>query len=100
MKDGEEVQPGDRVHIVIDKQSHMLLIEDMTKEDAGHYSFTIPSPLDCQPMGASLSTVSVTCTVLDLCCRVSMYFQQNFVFTNLPCVVLQVLMWITPLKRC
>ncbi|XP_017920713.1 PREDICTED: titin isoform X2 [Capra hircus] len=43
MKDGEEVQPGDRVHIVIDKQSHMLLIEDMTKEDAGHYSFTIPS---------------------------------------------------------
>nr|XP_058909566.1 titin isoform X6 [Kogia breviceps] len=41
MKDGEEVQPGDRVHIVIDKQSHMLLIEDMTKEDAGHYSFTI-----------------------------------------------------------
>ncbi|XP_057602279.1 titin isoform X1 [Hippopotamus amphibius kiboko] len=43
MKDGQEVQPGDRVHIVIDKQSHMLLIEDMTKEDAGHYSFTIPS---------------------------------------------------------
>uniref|UniRef100_A0A8C0CQX7 Ig-like domain-containing protein n=1 Tax=Balaenoptera musculus TaxID=9771 RepID=A0A8C0CQX7_BALMU len=43
MKDGEEVQPGDRVHIVIDKQSHMLLIEDMTKEDAGHYSFTIPA---------------------------------------------------------
>uniref|UniRef100_A0A8D0VAP5 Ig-like domain-containing protein n=1 Tax=Sus scrofa TaxID=9823 RepID=A0A8D0VAP5_PIG len=43
MKDGQEVQPGDRVHIVIDKQSHMLLIEDMTKEDAGHYSFTIPA---------------------------------------------------------
>ncbi|XP_072817331.1 titin isoform X5 [Vicugna pacos] len=43
MKDGQEVQPSDRVHIVIDKQSHMLLIEDMTKEDAGHYSFTIPA---------------------------------------------------------
>uniref|UniRef100_A0A286XF31 Ig-like domain-containing protein n=1 Tax=Cavia porcellus TaxID=10141 RepID=A0A286XF31_CAVPO len=43
MKDGQEVQPGDRVHIVIDKQSHMLLIEDMTKEDAGIYSFTIPA---------------------------------------------------------
>ncbi|XP_032711907.1 titin isoform X2 [Lontra canadensis] len=43
MKDGQEVQPSDRVHIVIDKQSHMLLIEDMTKEDAGNYSFTIPS---------------------------------------------------------
>nr|XP_026247772.1 titin isoform X23 [Urocitellus parryii] len=43
MKDGQEVQHSDRVHIVIDKQSHMLLIEDMTKEDAGNYSFTIPS---------------------------------------------------------
>ncbi|XP_069326391.1 titin isoform X5 [Eulemur rufifrons] len=43
MKDGQEVQPSDRVHAVIDKQSHMLLIEDMTKEDAGHYSFTIPA---------------------------------------------------------
>uniref|UniRef100_A0A8D2DK51 Titin n=1 Tax=Sciurus vulgaris TaxID=55149 RepID=A0A8D2DK51_SCIVU len=43
MKDGQEVQHSDRVHIVIDKQSHMLLIEDMTKEDAGNYSFIIPS---------------------------------------------------------
>ncbi|XP_041495817.1 titin isoform X1 [Microtus oregoni] len=43
MKDGQEVQQGDRVHIVIDKQSHMLLIEDMTKEDAGNYSFTLPA---------------------------------------------------------
>ncbi|XP_062971718.1 titin isoform X23 [Cynocephalus volans] len=43
MKDGQEVQPSDRVHIVIDKQSHMLLVEDMTKEDAGNYSFTIPA---------------------------------------------------------
>ncbi|XP_042131451.2 titin isoform X4 [Peromyscus maniculatus bairdii] len=43
MRDGQEVQHSDRVHIVIDKQSHMLLIEDMTKEDAGNYSFTIPS---------------------------------------------------------
>ncbi|XP_029391867.1 titin isoform X2 [Mus pahari] len=43
MKDGQEVQHSDRVHIVIDKQSHMLLIEDMTKEDAGNYSFTIPA---------------------------------------------------------
>ncbi|XP_040827738.1 titin isoform X6 [Ochotona curzoniae] len=43
MKDGQEVQSGDRVHIVIDKHSHMLLIEDMTKEDAGNYSFTIPA---------------------------------------------------------
>ncbi|XP_070364608.1 titin isoform X3 [Equus asinus] len=43
MKDGQEVQSSDRVFIVIDKQSHMLLIEDMTKEDAGNYSFTLPA---------------------------------------------------------
>ncbi|KAL8183551.1 UNVERIFIED_CONTAM: hypothetical protein K2H54_044331 [Gekko kuhli] len=45
MKDGVEIQPSDRVHIVIDKQSHMLLVEDVTKEDSGAYSFNIPSLL-------------------------------------------------------
>uniref|UniRef100_A0A8D2J9Y7 Ig-like domain-containing protein n=1 Tax=Varanus komodoensis TaxID=61221 RepID=A0A8D2J9Y7_VARKO len=45
MKDGVEIHPSDRVHIVIDKQSHMLLIEDVTKEDTGAYSFNIPSLL-------------------------------------------------------
>ncbi|OCT63665.1 hypothetical protein XELAEV_18044764mg [Xenopus laevis] len=41
MKDGVEIQPSDRIHIVIDKLSHMLLIEDATAEDVGKYSFTI-----------------------------------------------------------
>lgn len=66
MKDGQEVQPSDRIHIVIDKQSHMLLIEDMTKEDAGNYSFTIPA------LGLSTSG------------RVSVYSESylyNFMFT-------------------
>lgn len=45
MKDGAEIQPSDRIHIVIDKQSHMLLVEDATKEDRGAYSFNIPSLL-------------------------------------------------------
>lgn len=38
-KDGQEIQANERIHIVIDKTSHMLLIEDATKEDAGKYSF-------------------------------------------------------------
>ncbi|OXB61722.1 hypothetical protein ASZ78_002723 [Callipepla squamata] len=42
MKDGHEIQSSDRIHIVLDKQSHMLLIEDATKEDSGTYSFSIP----------------------------------------------------------
>lgn len=43
MKDGHEIQPSDRVHVVLDKQSHMLLVEDVTKEDSGTYSFNVPS---------------------------------------------------------
>ncbi|NXW75703.1 TITIN protein, partial [Hirundo rustica] len=42
MKDGQEIQSSDRIHIVLDKQSHMLLIEDATKEDSGAYSFSVP----------------------------------------------------------
>ncbi|KFP32174.1 Titin, partial [Colius striatus] len=42
MKDGNEIQSSDRIHIVLDKQSHMLLIEDATKEDSGAYSFSVP----------------------------------------------------------
>ncbi|NWS69843.1 TITIN protein, partial [Crotophaga sulcirostris] len=42
MKDGHEIQSSDRIHIVLDKQSHMLLIEDATKEDSGTYSFNVP----------------------------------------------------------
>ncbi|KFV66309.1 Titin, partial [Dryobates pubescens] len=42
MKDGHEIQSSDRIHIVLDKQSHMLLIEDATKEDSGAYTFSVP----------------------------------------------------------
>ncbi|NXC95091.1 TITIN protein, partial [Certhia familiaris] len=42
MKDGQAIQSSDRIHIVLDKQSHMLLIEDATKEDSGTYSFSVP----------------------------------------------------------
>ncbi|NXM71581.1 TITIN protein, partial [Serilophus lunatus] len=42
MKDGQEIKSSDRIHIVLDKQSHMLLIEDATKEDSGTYTFSVP----------------------------------------------------------
>lgn len=38
-KNGQPVTASDRVHIVIDKQVHKLLIEDATKDDFGSYSF-------------------------------------------------------------
>ena len=99
MKDGQELQLGDRVHIVIDKQSHMLLIEDMTKEDAGHYSFTIPA------LGLSTSgrvSVYSECNLCGFRCTLcpevgtshEHTFQTKFIFIKLSfvCVALQVLM--------
>lgn len=42
MKNGQAVTASDRVHIVIDKQIHKLLIEDTHKDDFGMYSFVVP----------------------------------------------------------
>lgn len=43
MKNGQPVTASNRVHIVIDKQIHKLLIEDTIKEDLGTYSFEVPA---------------------------------------------------------
>lgn len=41
-KSGQPIAASDRVHIVIDKQIHKLLIEDAKKDDFGVYSFVAP----------------------------------------------------------
>ncbi|KAA8578947.1 hypothetical protein FQN60_006039, partial [Etheostoma spectabile] len=41
-KNGQPITASDRVHIVIDKQIHKLLIEDTNKEDHAQYSFDVP----------------------------------------------------------
>lgn len=43
MKNGQAVSPSDRVHIVIDKQVHKLLLENVSTEDAASYSFVVPA---------------------------------------------------------
>lgn len=43
MKNGQPLTGLGRVHIVIDKQIHKLLIEDANKDDFGTYSFVVPS---------------------------------------------------------
>lgn len=43
MKSGKPIMASSRVHIIIDKQIHKLLIEDTTKEDFGVYSFEVPA---------------------------------------------------------
>lgn len=44
-KDGQKISATDRIHIVIDKQIHKLLVENATKDDAGAYSFHVPAHL-------------------------------------------------------
>lgn len=43
MKNGQPISATDRIHIVIDKLVHKLLIENATKDDAGTYSFNVPA---------------------------------------------------------
>lgn len=43
LKNGQPISATDRIHIVIDKLVHKLLIENVTKEDAGMYSFNVPA---------------------------------------------------------
>lgn len=43
MKNGQPVTASNRLHIVIDRQIHKLLIEDTNKDDFGMYSFEVPA---------------------------------------------------------
>lgn len=43
MKNGQAISASDRIHIVIDKLVHKLLVEDVSREDAASYSFVVPT---------------------------------------------------------
>lgn len=43
MKNGQAISASERVHIVIDKQIHKLLLENVNREDTGSYSFVVPA---------------------------------------------------------
>uniref|UniRef100_A0AAY5KTQ4 Ig-like domain-containing protein n=1 Tax=Esox lucius TaxID=8010 RepID=A0AAY5KTQ4_ESOLU len=43
MKNGQAISATDRIHIVIDKLVHKLLVENVSREDAGTYSFVVPA---------------------------------------------------------
>ncbi len=42
MKNGQPITATDRIHIVIDKLVHKVLVENVNKDDAGIYSFVVP----------------------------------------------------------
>lgn len=43
LKNGQVISASDRVHIIIDKQVHKLLLENVSREDAASYSFVVPA---------------------------------------------------------
>lgn len=43
MKNGQAISASDSVHIIIDRQVHKLLVENVTREDAASYSFVVPA---------------------------------------------------------
>lgn len=43
MKSGQAISASDRVHIIIDKLVHKLLLENVSREDAASYSFVVPA---------------------------------------------------------
>lgn len=43
MMNGEPIAASDRVHIVIDRTVHKLLVENVSIEDAASYSFVVPA---------------------------------------------------------
>lgn len=43
LKNGQAISASDKIHMVIDKVTHKLLIEDASKDDAGMYSFVVPA---------------------------------------------------------
>lgn len=43
MKNGQAISATDRIHIVIDKLTYKLLIEDANKDDTGMYCFVVPN---------------------------------------------------------
>ncbi|KAK7169443.1 hypothetical protein R3I93_005419 [Phoxinus phoxinus] len=42
MKNGQPISASDRIHIVLDKLVHKLLVENVNRDDAGIYSFVVP----------------------------------------------------------
>lgn len=43
MKNGQAISSSDRIHIVIDKLVHKLLVENVSRDDAATYSFFVPA---------------------------------------------------------
>ena len=70
MKNGQPVSATDKIHIVIDKLVHKLLIENVSRDDAGTYSFVVPAQdistkgkltVQCKSVSNCVNSVNVNC---------------------------------------
>ncbi|CAL8265763.1 unnamed protein product [Lota lota] len=66
MKNGQVLSASNRVHMVIDKQIHKLLIEDTIKDDFGTYSFVIPAQEISTSAKLTIQTIGVLITLKDI----------------------------------
>ncbi|MCI4378776.1 hypothetical protein PGIGA_G00219550 [Pangasianodon gigas] len=66
LKNGQPISPTDRIHIVIDKLVHKLLIENVTKDDAGTYSFNVPAHLISTTGKLTVQTIGIVTPLKDV----------------------------------
>ncbi|CAB1414348.1 unnamed protein product [Pleuronectes platessa] len=66
MKNGQAISASDRIHIVIDKLVHKLLVENVSREDAASYSFLVPAQ-DISTSGKlSVQTIEIVVPLKDM----------------------------------
>ncbi|XP_069544948.1 titin-like, partial [Brachyistius frenatus] len=66
MKNGQPITASNRVHIVIDKQIHKLLIEDTSKADFGMYSFVVPAQEISTSAKLNIQTIGILIPLKDM----------------------------------
>ncbi|KAM6978117.1 LOW QUALITY PROTEIN: titin-like [Tautogolabrus adspersus] len=66
MKNGQAITASDRVHIVIDKLVHKLLLENVSRDDTASYSFVVPAQ-DISTSGKlNVQTIDILVPLKDL----------------------------------
>ncbi|KAJ8012938.1 hypothetical protein DPEC_G00048080 [Dallia pectoralis] len=66
MKNGVAIEASDRVHMVIDKLVHKLLIEDTGRLDGGMYSFVVPAQDISTTAKLTVQTISIMTPLKDI----------------------------------
>uniref|UniRef100_A0A4W5MPU4 Immunoglobulin I-set domain-containing protein n=1 Tax=Hucho hucho TaxID=62062 RepID=A0A4W5MPU4_9TELE len=66
MKNGQAISATDRIHIVIDKLVHKLLVENVSGDDAATYSFFVPAQDIATSGKLNIQTVEILSPLTDV----------------------------------